>query len=52
MDHVENIRIEEIVKIVCEFAKHSEEVVNKKKIQLRKIIIKYKVIKKNFTFYL
>ncbi len=34
MDHVENVGIEEIVEIIREFAKHSEEVVNKEKVQL------------------
>ena len=44
MDHIKNIRIEEIVKIIreftklseevvdCEFAKHNEEVVDNKKL--------------------
>ena len=34
MDHVENVGIEEIVEIICEFAKHDEEVVDKEKVQL------------------
>ncbi len=46
MDHVENVRIEEIVEIIrefvkhgeevvdCEFAKYAEEVVDKEKLQL------------------
>ena len=29
MDHVENVGIEEIVEIIHEFAKHSEEVVDR-----------------------
>ena len=41
MNHVENVGIEEIVEIICEFAKHDEEVVNNEKLQLRKIIMKW-----------
>ncbi len=41
MNHVENVRIEEIVEIKYEFAKHGEKVViDNEKLQLRKIIIK------------
>jgi hypothetical protein len=40
MDHVENVGIEEIVEIIREFAKHDEEVVDKKKVQLRKLVMK------------
>ena len=29
MNHVENVGIEEIVEIICEFAKHGEEVVDR-----------------------
>jgi hypothetical protein len=29
MDHVENVRIEEIVEIIREFAKHGEKVVDR-----------------------
>ena len=41
MDHVEYKGIEEIVKIICEFVKHGEEVVDKEKLQLRKIVMKW-----------
>jgi hypothetical protein len=40
-DHVENIGIEEIVKIIREFAKRDEEVVDKEKLQLQKIVMKW-----------
>ena len=41
MDHVENVRIEETVEIICKFAKHDEEVVDNEKLQLRKVIMKW-----------
>ena len=52
MNHVENIRIEEIVEIICEFvlikkkicefAKHGEKVVvDNEKLQLRKVVMKW-----------
>ena len=41
MDHVENVGIEEIVEIIREFAKHEEKVIDKKKIQLRKLVMKW-----------
>jgi hypothetical protein len=41
MDHIENVGIEEIVEIIREFAKHDEEVVDKEKLQLRKVIMKW-----------
>jgi hypothetical protein len=41
MDHVENVGIEEIVEIIREFAKHGEEVIVKKKLQLRRVIMKW-----------
>ena len=34
MDHVENVGIEEIVEIICDFVKHGKEVVDKEKLQL------------------
>ena len=40
MDHVENVGIEEIVEIIREFAKYGEEVVDKEKLQLRRVIMK------------
>jgi hypothetical protein len=41
MNHVENVRIEEIVEITYEFTKQGEKVViDNEKLQLRKIIIK------------
>ena len=36
-----NVGIEEIVKIIRKFAKHSEEVVDKEKLQLRRIVMKW-----------
>ena len=41
MDHVEIVGIEEIVEIICEFAKHDEEVIDKKKLQLRKVVMNW-----------
>ena len=53
MDHVENVGIEEIVKIIREFAKHgeevvdreftkhNEEVVDKEKLQLRRVVMEW-----------
>jgi nitrogenase molybdenum-iron protein alpha/beta subunit len=45
MDHVENVGIEEIVEIIREFAKHfakhGEEVVDKEKLQLRRVVMKW-----------
>ena len=41
MNHVENVGIEGIVEIIHEFAKHGEEVVDKEKLQLRKIVMKW-----------
>ena len=41
MDHVENVGIEEIVEIIHEFAKHSEEVVDKEKLQFQKVVMKW-----------
>jgi hypothetical protein len=40
MDHVENVGIEEIVEIISEF-EHGEEVVDKKKLQLRRVVMKW-----------
>ena len=41
MDHVENVGIEEIIEIIHEFAKHSEEVVDKEKLQFRRVVMKW-----------
>ena len=41
MDHAKNLGIEEIVEIIREFAKHSKEVVDKEKLQLQKIVMKW-----------
>ena len=41
MDHVEIVGIEEIVEIIGEFAKHDEEVIDKKKLQLRKVVMNW-----------
>ena len=41
IDHVENVGIEEIVEIICEFAKHGEEVIDKEKLQLRNIVMRW-----------
>ena len=41
MDHVENVGIEKIVEIIREFAKHGEEVIDKKKLQLRRVVMKW-----------
>ena len=41
MNHVINVRIEEIVEIIHEFAKHYEEVVDKEKIQLQRVVMKW-----------
>jgi hypothetical protein len=41
MDHVEIVGIEEIVEIIREFAKHDEEVIDKKKLQLRKVVMNW-----------
>ena len=41
MDHVENVGIEEIIEIIHEFAKYSEEVVDKEKLQFRKVVMKW-----------
>ena len=41
MDHVENIGIEKIVEIICKFAKQDEEVVDKEKVQLRRLVMKW-----------
>ena len=40
MDHVENVGIEEIIKIIREFAKHGEKVIDKSKLQLQRMVIK------------
>jgi hypothetical protein len=41
MDHVENVGIEEIVEVVDrEFAKHGEVMVDKEKLQLRRVVMK------------
>jgi hypothetical protein len=40
MDHVENVRIAKIVEIIREFAKHGKEVVDKEKLQLRRVVMK------------
>ena len=48
MNHIENIGIEKIVKIVREFAKHGEEVVNKKNTSITKD--NHKVAKKFLLF--
>ena len=36
-----NVGIEEIVEIIREFAKHDEEVVDKEKLQLRTVVMKW-----------
>jgi hypothetical protein len=36
-----NVGIEEIVEIIREFAKHDEEVVDKEKLQLRMVVMKW-----------
>jgi hypothetical protein len=41
MDHVVNVGIEEVIEIICEFAKHDEEVVDKEKDQLRRVVMKW-----------
>ena len=41
MDHIENVGIKEIVEIICEFAKHGKEVVDKEKLQLRMVVMKW-----------
>ena len=41
MDHVENVEIEEIVEIIREFAKQDKEVIDKEKLQLRKVVMKW-----------
>ena len=41
MDYIENVRIVEIVGIIREFVKHGKEVVDKEKLQLRRIIMKW-----------
>ena len=41
MDHVENVGIEEIVEIICDFTKHDKEVVDKEKLQLWRVIMKW-----------
>ena len=41
MDHVENVGIEKIVEIIREFAKHGEEVIDKNKLQLQRMVIKW-----------
>ena len=40
-DHVENVGIEEIVKIIHEFAIRDEEVVDKEKLQFQKVVMKW-----------
>jgi hypothetical protein len=41
MDHAKNLGIEEIVEIIREFAKHGKEVVDKEKLQLQRIVMKW-----------
>ena len=41
IDHVENVGIEEIVEIIRELAKHDEEVVDKEKVQLQRLVMKW-----------
>ena len=41
MDHVENVGIEEIVEIIREFAKHIEEVIDKEKLQLQRVVMNW-----------
>ena len=41
MDHVENVGIEKIIEIIREIAKHGEEVVDKEKLQLRRVVMKW-----------
>jgi hypothetical protein len=42
MNHVENVRIEEIVEIICEFVKHGEKVVvDNEKLLLRRVVMKW-----------
>ncbi len=40
MDHVENVGIEAIVEIIREFAKQDEEVIDKEKVQLKRLVMK------------
>jgi ethanolamine utilization protein EutA (predicted chaperonin) len=44
MDHVENLGIEEIVEIIREFAEQNEEVVDKEKVQLQRLVMKWYTI--------